>query len=115
MEELFYTIRYIHFTPLFDNNIQMYFTAVIIVILMIFFITILILIMSIRIKNDKLNILWPITFLKFCLPFFSFTFFSQNFLLLATIFDCKNGFTYVSQTLKCRTGHGFLPLGLLLQ
>ena len=89
----------------------MYFTAVIIVILLIYFITILLLIMSIRIKNNQLNILWPITILKFCLPFFSYTFFSQSFLLLATIFDCKDGYTYVSHTLKCRTGTWFSALG----
>jgi hypothetical protein len=60
-----------------------------------------------RFKNDKLNILWPLTILKFCLPCFSFSFFSQSFLLKLTIFDCKNGFTFVNEDLKCRTGLWF--------
>ena len=68
--------------------------------------------MAIPIKKNKLNILWPITILKYCLPFFSFTFFSQSFLLLSTIFDCKEGFSYVSTTLKCRTGSWFTFYGL---
>ena len=89
----------------------MYFTAVIIFIILNFFTTILVLIMAFRIKNNKLNILWPISILKYSLPFFSFIFFSQYFLLLATIFDCKDGFSYVSQTLKCRTGGWFSILG----
>ena len=60
-----------------------------------------------RFKNDKLNILWPLTILKFCLPCFSFSFFSQSFLLKLTIFDCKNGFTFVNEDIKCRTGLWF--------
>ena len=41
----------------------------------------------------------------------SFTFFNQSFLLLSTIFDCKDGFSYVSKTLKCRTGKWFSAFG----
>jgi hypothetical protein len=63
--------------------------------------------MSFRIKNDKLNILWPITVLKYCLPFFSFNFFGQSFLLKLTIFDCKNGSAFVNEEIKCRTGLWF--------
>jgi len=74
---------------------------------------ILIIIMAYRIKNKKLNILWPVTILKFCLPILSFTFFGQIFLLLATIFDCRNGNTFVSENIKCRTGKWFQIFGPL--
>ena len=94
-------------TPILKNNIQIYFILVNIIILIIYSLTILIIVMSFRIKNKKLNILWPISILKFCLPFFSVCFFGQSFLLLTTIFDCQNGFTYVSQELICRTGIWF--------
>ena len=69
--------------------------------------------MAYRIKNKKLNILWPITILKFCLPILSFTFFGQIFLLLATIFDCRDGNTFVSENIKCRTGKWFQFFGPL--
>ena len=67
--------------------------------------------MAFRIKNNKLNILWPITILKFGLPFITFTFFGQSFLVLATIFDCRNGNSFVSTTLKCKTGLWFSIFG----
>ena len=69
--------------------------------------------MAYRIKNNKLNILWPITILKFCLPIISFTFFGQIILLLATIFDCRDGNTFVSENIKCRTGKWFQIFGPL--
>ena len=72
-------------TPILKNNIQIYFILVNIVILLIY----------------------SLTILKFCLPFFSVCFFGQSFLLLTTIFDCQNGFTYVSKELVCRTGIWF--------
>ena len=63
----------------------------------------LLIIMAFRIKNKKLNILWPITILKFCLPFFSYTFFGQSFLLLSTIFNCYNGHLE-DYSINCVTG-----------
>lgn len=95
-------------TPFLKNNIQIYFILVNIVIILIYLMTVLLIIMSYRIKNKKLNILWPISLLKFCLPFFSICFFGQTFLLLTTIFDCQNGFAYVSKELVCRTGIWFV-------
>ena len=103
-------------TPILKNNIQIYFILVNILILLIYFLSILLIIMSYRIKNKQLNILWPISILKFCLPFFSVCFFGQSFLLLTTIFDCQSGFAYVSKQLICRTGLWFqidAPLALL--
>ena len=113
MQEILYIFKYIHFTPLFIDKISLYFTTVGIIILIDYIITILIFFMAFRIKNNKLNILWPLYILKFCLPFLSFTFFSQSFLLLLTIFDCKEGFSYVSTTLKCRSGSWFMVFGPL--
>ena len=69
------------------------------------------LVMAIRIKNKKLNILWPVSILKFTLVFMSFTFFSQSFLSLLTIFECKEGHSYISENLKCRAGIWFCVLG----
>ena len=111
MSELYNIFQYIHFTPLFVNKTKMYFTIIIILILLNYIVSILLFVMAVRIKNNKLNILWPISILKVGLPFISFSFFSQTFLLLATIFDCKNGYAYVSTTLKCRTGTWFTFLG----
>ena len=94
-------------TPILKNNIQIYFILVNIIIALIYSLTALIIIMSYIIKNKKLEILWPISILKFCLPFFSVCFFGQFFLLLTTIFDCQNGYAYVSKELMCRTGVWF--------
>ena len=94
-------------TPFLKNNIQIYFILVNLLIFIIFVIAILLIIMAYRIKNKKLNILWPISILKFVLPFLSVCFFGQSFLLLTTIFDCQNGFAYVSKELICRTGIWF--------
>ena len=63
----------------------------------------LLIIMAFKIKNRKLNILWPITILKFCLPFFSYTFFGQSFLLLCTIFNCYDGHLE-DYSINCVTG-----------
>ena len=95
-------------TPFLKNNILIYFILVNILIGLIYILTILLIVMSIRIKNKKLNILWPLSILRFCLPFFSICFFGQCFLLLTTIFDCQNGFAYVSKKLVCRTGTWFM-------
>ena len=95
-------------TPFLKNNIQIYFILVNIVIVLIYLMTILVIIMSYRVKNKNFNILWPISLLKFFLPFFSVCFFGQIFLLLTTIFDCQNGFAYVSKELICRTGLWFI-------
>ena len=113
MQEIFNIFKYIHFTPLLIDKISIYFTTVGIIVLINYIITIIIIVMAFRIKNNKLNILWPLYILKFFLPFLSFTFFSQSFLLLSTIFDCKEGFSYVSTTMKCRSGTWFAVFGPL--
>ena len=42
------------------------------------------------------------------MPTVSYGFFGQIFLLLSTLFDCQKGNSYVSSTLKCRTGNFFV-------
>ena len=81
-----------------------YYFFLVLFILINYLVIILLIIMIFRIKNKQLNILWPISILKFCLPFFSYTFFGQSFLLLCTIFDCVDGFIYGSTSIKCPTG-----------
>jgi len=68
--------------------------------------------MALRIKHKKLNILWPITILKFSLIFMSNTFFSQSFLSLLTIFDCIDGHSFISDKFKCRSGPQFYIIGI---
>ena len=93
-------------TPLLKNNIMIYFIIVNLLIILIFLVTILIIIMIYKIKKRKFYYI-PLLILKFCLPFFSVCFFGQIFLLLTTIFDCQNGFAYVSKELVCRKGIWF--------
>ena len=59
--------------------------------------------MSIRLKKGKYNIIWPITILKYCLPLM-WTFFGPTFLLLITVFYCRNGKTYFAPNMDCRSG-----------
>ena len=91
----------------------MYFISVSIFIAIDFFIIIILLVMAFKIKNNTLNIIWPISILKIILPIFSYSFFSQSFLLLMTIFDCRDGNSYVSENIKCRTGIWFYFLAPL--
>ena len=65
---------------------------------------ILLIIMIFKIKNKKLNILWPISILKYYLPFFSYTFFGQSFFLLSTVYNCNDGYILGSDIVKCMNG-----------
>ena len=58
-----------------------------------------------RIKKHKKKILWPITILKYCLPFLSFSFFGQIFVIFTTIFYCRKNESVTSLYLKCRPDH----------
>ena len=49
--------------------------------------------MSFKLKSKKNNIIWPIYILKYSLPICFNTFFGQTFLLIISIFDCRNGKT----------------------
>ena len=69
--------------------------------------------MSKRIKNKKLNILWPISILKFSLTFMSYTIFSQSFITLLKIFNCKNGVLYIDSSIICPKGFMFYIIATL--
>ena len=58
--------------------------------------------MSYKLKsNTNYNILWPITFLKYCLPIFFITFFGQTFLLIISLFECRDGKSYYDKDFSC--------------
>ena len=84
-----------------------YFICIGILIAIILSEVIIIIIMSVRIRKKKLNILWPIYILKFFLPFLSFTVFGQCFILLFSVFDCDGEYSYISTSLKCHSGVWF--------
>ena len=44
----------------------------------------------------------------------SFTFFSQSFLSLLSIFQCKEGHSFISENLKCRAGILFYIMGSII-
>ena len=66
--------------------------------------------MSIRLKAKKYNILWPIYLLKYILPIFFVSFFGQTYLLIISLFFCKNGKSYYNSELSCRNGTYFYVL-----
>ena len=111
--ELQYIFGNFSFTPLIKNNIKIYFILISIILLIIYLNTFILLIMSIRVKYKKLNVLWPISYLKFSLPFMTFTFFGQTLLSLSTIFECQEGHSYISINLACRSGVWFYICGIL--
>ena len=99
--------------PLIKNNDKVYFIFIAIFLFLNYLNIVLMIFMAVRIKNKKLNILWPIIILKISLIFMSNTFFSQSFLSLLSIFDCVDGHSFISDKLKCRSGLWFYVLGTL--
>ena len=71
-----------------------------------------IIIMSFRLKFKKLNILWSISILRLFLPFISYFFFGQIFLLIITVFDCYEGNNKICPSLECKSGTWFDILAL---
>ena len=92
---------------------KIYITTLSILILFIFFVIILSIFMIFRIQYKKLNILWPIFLLKIILPFISYSFFGQIFLLLTTIFDCNGKRNRICSSLACKSGLWFNIFGPL--
>ena len=74
---------------------------------------IIIIVMSKRIKNKQLNILWPISILKFSLTFMSYTIFSQSFITLLKIFGCKHEIPNVESSFTCPKGIYFYFFGTI--
>ena len=59
--------------------------------------------LSIFIIKYKINTNWPIYILRYCLPIFFITFFGQTFLLIISLYECKNGITYYDSNYTCRS------------
>ena len=72
-------MHYIHFTPFLKGKQKYYYIILIIYICILVIILGLFLIMSIRLKSKRYNILWPIYILKYCLPILFISFFGQTF------------------------------------
>ena len=99
-----------HLTIIFKNNFSLYIIIVLIIILLIFVSITLIIIMIFRITMKKSNISWIIYFLRYYLPFFSFGFFGQIFLMHTTVFYCRKIEISTSPYLKCRPNHWFYKI-----
>ena len=70
-------------------------------------ITIIIIVLSYRLKKNKLIKRWPITILRFFLPIISIGLFGQIFLFLTTLFVCEDGYMHMSKDVECRKGDLF--------
>ena len=74
-------------------------------------------IMSIRLKKGKYNIIWPVCVLKYCLPMICCTFFGHTFLLLISIFKCLKGTLYYFSNASCEINTLFYfnaPLSVII-
>ena len=104
IQEIKGVLSYIHIIGFFKGDYKLFFIILYFYLGFIIFILILFLIMTIRLKKGKYNILWPISILKYCLPIICITFFGQIFLLLISTFSCKNGKSYFDSTMNCKQG-----------
>ena len=71
------------------------------------------LIMIFAFNNKKKKIVWPISILKYCLPIFFITFFGQTFLLIISLFECRDGKTYYDSERLCKNGNYYFILGIV--
>ena len=99
---------------LLKGHSLIYFIVIGILIIFFLILVVLLIVMAFRIKNNLLNILWPISILKFCLPFLSYTFFGQYFIILSSIYKCNGEYSYISTSLKCKSGIWFAVLGPII-
>ena len=100
-------IRYIHILPLLREHHITYFLFLTILCLIIYMELGLIMYMIYIFKKKKINIIWPISILKFILPIMCIGFFGQTFLFFLVLFDCVNDRSYISSYLECRNGSLF--------
>lgn len=100
-----------HFIPLLKGNINYYYVVLDIYIFFLFILFIIFLVMIFEYNNKKKKIIWPFSIFKYCLPIFFITFFGQTFLLIISIFDCKDGKTYYDSKIDCNKGAYFYSLG----
>ena len=114
-------VQYFQFLPLFKSHILLYKAFIILILLLIYSTAIILTTMAFRIKYRKVKIFWPIDFLKLSLPIISYFFFGQIFLVLTSIFYCREEELYESPYLHCLEGlwiYSLKPaavLGMFLQ
>lgn len=113
IENLYNYLYYFNLTYNINNNILIYFLIFGLCLLANYLMAILIIFMVNRIRKKQLNVLWPLKILKIIVPFFSNCFFSQSFFLLSTVFNCVDEHSYISPSLKCRSGVWFIILSPL--
>ena len=96
--------KYIYIIPLLKEHYRSYFLFLFVLILIVYAEMGLILYMLYVIKMKKLNIIWPISILKYFLPIMCIGFFGHNFLFFLILFDCDKDKSYISSKLECRNG-----------
>ena len=99
--ELKEVLNYLHFILFLKGNISLFYALFTIYFIFLIVMIIIFIVMSLRLKKGKYNLLWPISILKYCLPLISSTFFGQTFLLLLSAFICVNGKTYYDENVYC--------------
>ena len=104
-------MHYIHFIPLLKGNINYYYLALNIYILFLILLFIIFLVILFGFKSKKKKLIWPISILKYCLPIFFNTFFGQTFLLIISLFECRDGKTYYDSEVVCKNDAYFYALG----
>ena len=78
------------------------------ILLIIYTTTILIIYSTYHVKKNKKKIIWAILLLRVCLPIICIGFYGQILLFLFTLFDCKNGKSYASPEMVCKTGINYI-------
>ena len=104
---MFNFFRNFNLTGLLKGSTALYIIVISILIIIILISMFAIILMSFRLKFKKLNILWPISILRLFLPFISYFFFGQIFLLIITVFDCYEGNNKICPSLNCKSGVWF--------
>ena len=99
----------IHLTPILKTNETIYYIFMKLFPLIIYILAILIIYSSYSIhKNKKKKIMLVVSILRVCLPIICIGFYGQIFLFLLTLFDCKNGKSYIKPEMDCKTGINYL-------
>ena len=108
-------LKYMHFIPFLIGKQNYYYTILIIYIIFVYAIFTIFLIISFQFKSEKNGALWPIYVLKYCLPIFFITFFGQTFLLIISLFECRNGKSYYDNNVSCKNKWLFslLPFSII--
>ena len=96
-----------HLILFLKGKLRYFFVVFQIYVVILLVIFILFLLMCFKLKGGKLEILWPIYILKYCLPIICYTFFGQLFLLLISVFECKDGKMYYDENIACKSGKWF--------